>query len=358
MQNRIPQNFSVTIDTYGRVTHRDPQLAERFHPGEDVCTPLPELMQMVIRHGCRVMENQPHRTMFIHPVLEAGQFQNVEIYRKHRSPHLRLSVLTLGPESQLRPNVPSPESQVLLEKLNAYRDAYEELEQFAYTVTHDLREPLKNIANFSQLLQRQMPDELATGSKDVLDQIIESTKRMEKFTRDLLAYYVLKKGEEVTIDRINPTQMIEEIRQDLSVQFEGTSLQLGCMPTHIYGNSTRLKQLFQNLLTNALKFQHPGRNHEVVVRGFAQENGWKFEVQDNGIGIALREQERIFKLFGRAEQASNYQGSGIGLSLCQLIVEQHGGKIWLTSKPNQGTTFFFTLKNPEKTTDQLALPFT
>ncbi|MGI8748263.1 MAG: sensor histidine kinase, partial [Deinococcus sp.] len=224
-----------------------------------------------------------------------------------------------------------------LERSNA------ELQQFAFVASHDLQEPLRSITSFSQLLVKR-----AAGSDDEKLQqygryISEGTSRMTQLLTDLLAFSrVASPG--LTPKPVNTRLLLAQVQQDLGVRLpeSGARLLFGELP-QVYGDSTQLRQLFQNLVGNAVKFAHPGRPPEVRVSAEPGEQAAHFEVADNGIGIEEVHFERIFLIFQRLHGRQQYPGSGIGLAIARKVVERHGGQLSLRSTPGEGTTFTFTL---------------
>ncbi len=221
-----------------------------------------------------------------------------------------------------------------------------ELEQFATVATKDLQSPLMDLVGQLQLFQRQYKDSFDEASKEKFDSIWHSTLRLQSIVDDL-----------VTVTRVgNPHEMrsltncetvIDEVCEDLKPLIEARKVKItrDPLPT-VYANRRQLFQLFQNLLSNAIKFQ-PGKNPEVHIGVSTQGRDWLFSVADKGIGIHPEHHEMIFKLFRRLVDAPHYDGSGIGLAICEKVVRWHGGRIWVESEPGKGATFFFTLPYSE-----------
>ncbi|MBB6018735.1 ATP-binding protein [Deinococcus radiopugnans] len=224
-----------------------------------------------------------------------------------------------------------------LERSNA------ELAQFAYVASHDLQEPLRTITSFSQLLARRYRGQLDDRADGYIRLIGDATGRMGTLLQDLLAFSRVG-ADPLRRGPVNLQTLLEQVQQDLHAQVErtGARLVVGPLPT-VLGDATQLRQLFQNLLGNALKFHHPERAPEVRVT--AQDDGTFVTVQiaDNGIGIAPEYAERIFAIFQRLHTREAYEGSGMGLAIARKIVERHGGRLWLESTPGQGTTFQVSL---------------
>ncbi len=223
-----------------------------------------------------------------------------------------------------------------------------ELEQFAYVASHDLQEPLRTVTSFSQLLAIRYAGQFDEKGQRYVRLIGEGTERMARLLQDLLAFSQVARGAPALVS-VKTGELLAQVRQDLHarVQHTGAQVRIGEVPD-VRGDASQLRQLFQNLIGNALKFAHPER--APVVRVEAELNGgWvRFSVQDNGIGVAPEYFERIFTIFQRLHTREQYEGSGIGLSIARKIVERHGGQLWLESTPEVGTTFFFTLPAAER----------
>ena len=222
-----------------------------------------------------------------------------------------------------------------LERTNA------DLQQFAYVAGHDLQEPLRTIASYAQLLSNRYAPKLGEEGNEFIGFISGAVQRMDALIRDLLAYSrVVDQDalprEEIALDGIVLWAMMN---LQHSIRESGALVRFHDLPT-VYGDRTELAQLFQNLLGNAIKY----RREQPVIDVEARRSGGSFHisVRDNGIGIAPEYHERIFGLFKRLH-GKQYDGTGLGLAICRRIVEKHGGRIWVESVPDLGSTFHFTL---------------
>jgi len=228
------------------------------------------------------------------------------------------------------------------------RRANRDLETFAYSASHDLQEPLRNIAIFSQLLERKLGPQLDAESAGFLDGILKGTRRMENLVQDLLAYSRATRPAEGPVPTIDARQTLDRVllqmesrlRQSGALVTAGDLPQLSIHPVHF-------EQLLQNLLSNAIKYQNRADRNEpprVHVSATQQQGWWVISVADNGIGIESRYAQQIFGLFKRLHSRNEYPGSGVGLAICQRIVEQYGGRIWLESSTvGEGSTFSFAI---------------
>jgi light-regulated signal transduction histidine kinase (bacteriophytochrome)/HAMP domain-containing protein len=217
-----------------------------------------------------------------------------------------------------------------------------ELEQFAYVASHDLQEPLRTISAFVELLQQQYKGKLDPNADKFLDYLLNASERMKILIKDLLDYSRI--GREKISRQVDCNQMVKEVLSDLdkTIEDSGATVHTSSLPV-LQAYPTELKLLFQNLISNSIKFRRVDLPPAIDI-GSVNENGhWKFFVQDNGIGIEKQFLERIFIIFQRLHNRSEYDGSGIGLAHCKKIVELHGGRIWAESTPGEGSRFIFTI---------------
>jgi len=223
------------------------------------------------------------------------------------------------------------------------RRANTDLEQFAYSASHDLQEPLRQIAVYSQLLEKKYADKLEGKGSQYLEYCIEGAHRLETLISDLLAYSQATKTKDASLEPVDVSQVIETVKKNLSTTIAETAAEIltGNLPV-VCANSVPLVHLFQNLISNALKYRSEKRPRIEIA---ASEDGgyWRFSVQDNGIGIPKEFQSQIFGIFKRLHNRAEYPGTGIGLAICHKIVDQYEGRIWVESEPGRGSTFFFTL---------------
>ncbi len=246
-----------------------------------------------------------------------------------------------------RLGIENKEVNSLLEKKVHQRTAQienknKELEQFAYVASHDLQEPLRTISSFVELLQQQYRGRLDDSADKYLDYLLNASERMKVLIKDLLDYSRI--GREKEFKQVDCNQLLEEVVADLDkiIEDTGATVHADALPV-LHAYPTELKLLFQNLISNSIKFRKANDIPAIDI-GSVQENGhWKFFVQDNGIGIEEQFLERIFIIFQRLHNRSEYDGSGIGLAHCKKIAELHGGRIWVESTPGEGSRFMFTI---------------
>lgn len=217
-----------------------------------------------------------------------------------------------------------------------------ELEQMAYVASHDLQEPLRMVASYLQLLQQRYGGKLDADAHEFIGFAIDGAKRMQALIDDLLTYSRVGSRAK-PLEPTNCMAVMDAVLHSLrmAITESGTQIQCEALPV-VMGDAGQLMQLFQNLIGNALKFRG-NQTPCIQVRAEREDGFWRFEVQDNGIGIAPEYFDRIFVMFQRLHSRSKYPGTGIGLAICKKIVERHGGRIWVESEPGKGTIFKFTL---------------
>jgi len=237
-----------------------------------------------------------------------------------------------------------------------------DLEQFAYIASHDLQEPLRIIGNFVGLLGRRYKDKLDKTGFEYIHYATDATKRMSKLIKSILTYSQVGKRQ-IDLKLTDTNVLIESKMIDLRQKISEKNVELQVYPLpEIMCESAQIGMVFYNLINNAIKFNKSEKPTVKVKAHEASEEGfWKFSVEDNGIGIAPKFKQKIFEIFRRLHNKQDYEGTGIGLSVCQKIVERHGGKIWIESIEGEGTTFFFTIaKNLkdriERTSEETAPP--
>lgn len=221
-----------------------------------------------------------------------------------------------------------------------------ELQQFAYVVSHDLKEPLHTIQGFAKYIEETYGEDLDEQGNEFLGYIIEGTQRMERLIEGLLEYSRVKfKG--IKLKDIDSGALVDNVVKDLKATIDKRSAKVTyeALPT-IRGNERQLNRLFQNLIDNAIKYCRD-RKPQVHIRAEKQENAWQFSVQDNGIGIDPRYGEKIFAIFQRLH-SKEFTGDGLGLAICKKIVENHRGEIWVKSRYGEGATFYFTIPDRVK----------
>jgi light-regulated signal transduction histidine kinase (bacteriophytochrome) len=218
----------------------------------------------------------------------------------------------------------------------------EELEQFAYMVSHDLHEPLRMVSSYTQLLARRYKDKIDNDANDFISHAVEGTNRMQWLINDLLNYSRIQTNESA-FEEASCCEILGQVKTNLQIAIEKSSALItnDFLPT-INANPVQMMQLFQNLLDNAIKFAGE-LSPRIHVSADKKDDEWVFSVNDKGIGIDPQFNEHIFLIFKRLHDREKYPGTGIGLAVCKRIVERHGGRIWVESGTGNGTTFYFTM---------------
>jgi PAS domain S-box-containing protein len=236
----------------------------------------------------------------------------------------------------------------LLNKMEELNRSNEELGQFAYIASHDLQEPLRMVASYTQLLSRRYKGKLDSDADEFIAFAVDGASRMQRLIQDLLAYSrVGTKGRDL-LDISS-----EEALQQALINLRGAIEEKGALVTHdplpaVVADDMQLIQLFQNLVGNAIKYQNAGIPKVHISASRNGSKKWTFSVKDNGLGIDPQYFEKIFGMFQRLHKREEFAGTGIGLAICKKIVERHGGSISVESQPGQGSTFRFALAESEK----------
>ena len=217
-----------------------------------------------------------------------------------------------------------------------------DLQQFAYVASHDLKEPLRMVASYTQLLARRYKGKLDSDADEFIRYAVDGANRMQWLINDLLAYSRVTSQEQV-FEEVDCTKVLEEVMSNLQLSIEESQAVVthDPLPT-VMADGGQLGQLFQNLIANAITF-HGEEPPAVHVSAERKANEWLFSVRDNGVGLDPQYAERIFVIFQRLHDREEYPGTGIGLAICKKVVERHGGRIWVVSQVGQGATFYFTL---------------
>jgi len=233
----------------------------------------------------------------------------------------------------------------LREKKRNLERSNEKLEEFSHVVSHDLKEPLRTVETFSGFLLEDYEDKLDAEGVDYLNTLKRTSSRMRQLINDLLSLASIHMDTK-SFDRINTQRMLEEIQEDLEIRLRGVNLQVATDLPPVKGSRVRIGELFSNLIVNGIKYNDKAL--PMIRVGWKQDarsnnNSATFFVEDNGIGIESRYQERVFGIFEKLNPREDYEGTGAGLAICKRIVEEHGGTIWVESEVGKGSTFYFTI---------------
>ncbi|HII93850.1 MAG TPA: PAS domain S-box protein [Methanosarcina sp.] len=282
---------------------------------------------LVLDYGLEIQ----HRNGHVTPVL-----YNASIYKDETGE-------VIGVFAAARDITERKKAEKLLKlKLEELARSNAELEQFAYVSSHDLQEPLRMIASYLQLLQRKYQGKLDEKADKYIYFAVDGASRMQNLINDLLEFSrVTTKARE-----FEPTDLQSVLDRvlfdlDVSITENEASISYGSLPV-VLADSVQFTQLFQNLISNAIKFRSE-KTPKIEISAKKETDQWLFSVKDNGIGIDPKYSERIFEVFKRLHKREEYPGTGIGLSICKKIIERHGGQIWVESEPDKGSTFYFTL---------------
>jgi PAS domain S-box-containing protein len=242
--------------------------------------------------------------------------------------------------------------QALKQRAEELARSNKELEQFAYVASHDLQQPLRMITSFTQLLARRYKDKLDSEADEFIRYAVEGGSRMQLLINDLLAYSrVGSRGKPFA--PTDCTKLAAEAVANLKLAIEESHAAVTSdgLPT-VMADGSQLRQVFQNLLDNAVKFRQKDVPLQVHIFVKRQDSEWVFAIRDNGIGIDPKHFNRLFVIFQRLHTEAEYPGTGIGLAICKKTIERHGGRIWVESQPGQGSTFYFAIPvaQPEGTT--------
>ena len=221
-------------------------------------------------------------------------------------------------------------------------ESNEELERFAYVASHDLQEPLRMVTSFLQLLEKKYKNKLDNKAQEYINYAVVGAERMKKLILDLLEYSRVNAApvEKTDVDLIEIMDDIQFTFREL-ISSTHASLLYENLPV-VKGNKTQLSQLFQNLIENAIKYR--SEDSPVIKISFTEDlYSYTFSIKDNGIGIDPRFYNKIFIIFQRLHTREQYSGTGIGLAICKKIIDKHSGKIWVSSKPGVGSTFYLTI---------------
>ncbi|MFJ9054869.1 ATP-binding protein [Streptomyces sp. NPDC102409] len=250
---------------------------------------------------------------------------------------------------------------LLAEQTAELRRSNSELEQFAYVASHDLQEPLRKVASFCQLLEKRYSKELDDRGRQYIDFAVDGAKRMQVLINDLLTFSRVGRVQQ-SWKPVDLESSLDRALSNLTLAVEesgATVVREDALP-ELLGDATSLTMVWQNLIGNAIKFRRTDEPCRITVGCVREGEDWHLTVADNGIGIAPEFADKVFIIFQRLHARDEYEGTGIGLSLCRKIIEFHGGRIWLDPEPAEGTMFHFTLpvlpEAPTHTTAELLAP--
>jgi light-regulated signal transduction histidine kinase (bacteriophytochrome) len=227
----------------------------------------------------------------------------------------------------------------------ALRQANSDLEQFAYSASHDLQEPLRMVCTYSQMLKKRYGGKLDAHAEQYISYTVEGATRMERLITDLLTYTSLANTPEGATMAVDANEAVLCAISNLQAAIEenGAVITRRTLP-RVWMQPVHLQQVFQNLLGNAIKYRNK-ESPQIEIDAVRRENEWLFSVQDKGIGIDEQYANNIFGIFKRLHSAAEYPGTGMGLAICKRIIERYGGRIWVESQLGNGATFLFTVRD-------------
>ena len=240
------------------------------------------------------------------------------------------------------------EARDALQRSNAeLKRANDDLNDFAWSASHDLQEPLRMVAIYNQMLAAEFADRLDENGRQYIHYSVQGARQMEMLIRDILAYTnaAAMAGEPPTLLRSTETLRKVMASLEATIRASGAIIEAGDLP-ELMMHEAHLVQILEHLIANAIKYRRP---EPPRIRIHAEkpaeslENHWRFQVSDNGIGISPAYAQQIFGIFKRLHTSAEYPGTGVGLAICQKIVERYGGRMWVESEPGKGSTFLFTL---------------
>lgn len=345
----------ILIDTDGRIVLVNAQAERLFGYRRDSLIGQP--IELLIPERLRD-RHQLHRGTFMHDPRQRPMGSGLDLWARRKDGSEFPVEISLGPLQTEEGTVVTAAVRDITERkaferqLADYAESLKrsnrELEQFAYIASHDLRAPLRSLTGFSQLLQRRHADKLDGEAAEFLGYITQSAKQMQSLIDDLLAFSRVSRAEQV-LKPVDCEQVLLKVERQLKALIDSRGAQI----THetlpaVLGIEHEIMQLFQNLISNGLKFQ-PDPDPRVHVGVRAEGPGWHFTVTDYGIGIPQEYQDKIFLIFQRLHTTEEYEGTGVGLAICKKIIEHHGGRIWVDSEPGKGSTFHFIFRSAPPT---------
>ncbi len=269
-----------------------------------------------------------------------------EIDSKHLSSSIRYAIERKKIELELQKSQDTLEEKVK-ERTKELEESNKELQQFAYVASHDLKEPLRMITSFLQLLERRYADQLDEDATEFIGFAVEGAKRLDEMINDLLEFSKVTR-KKIEFSMVDMNKVVEQTKLNLKyvIDTNNAEINYNTLPT-VYGDEILMVQLFQNIIGNSIKYRNK-ESPEIDITATKESNYYHFSITDNGIGMSPKHLNRIFTIFQRLHTNEEYEGTGIGLAIAKKIVLQHDGQIWVESELGKGTTFHFTIPSKDK----------
>ncbi len=337
----------VTIlDTDHHVVKVNKAMAERLNKSPNACEGA--TCYHVVHHSEDPPENCPHSK-----VLEDGLLHSSELYEENLGGYFTVTASPIkDDEGKLLGSIHiahdiTRRKQIedkIEKRTEELARSNKELEQFAYVSSHDLKEPLRMITSFLQLLDRRYSNELDQDANEFIGYAVDGAKRMNNMINDLLEYSRIG-NKERKFEYLQSEKILETAQINLKQSIEDINANITHNPLPlIYANEPMMIQLFQNIIGNAIKY-HGREDPTIHISADNGDDEYVFSVKDNGIGIDQKHLDRIFTIFQRLHSRDEYDGTGIGLAISKRIIQKHRGKIWVKSELGKGSTFYFTIPN-------------
>ena len=345
----------LTVDEFGIIESFNHAAEDIFgYRAEEVIGENIKILEPAIYHEEQDNYLKYYRATGVKINVSAGR--KIEGRRKdgsHFPIELSISEMVLGTTRKLSAIVRDITERVALEEerelfIEKLTDSNEELARFAFVCSHDLQEPLRMVRSFSEKLQDHLIESLKDDAKGqkYFNFVTDGAERAQILITDILAYSSISSDTQA-LEKVNLAGIITVIKNDLLDDPTGKKGEITFDPLpELQGNKTQLFQLFQNLISNGLKYQKPDASPHVHIGVEDNDTHWLFIVKDNGIGMEARHLTKIFEVFQRLHGRKTYAGTGVGLSICKKVVERHGGSIWVESEKNIGSTFYVKLLKP------------